>query len=53
MCVNNILTTPATFPFLTASSLVFGAMDGIHADLHYNKFISEYNCRRALHSDMV
>jgi hypothetical protein len=45
----NILTTPAIFPFFTGSSEVVVAMDGIYADLHYGKYVSEYNCRLARH----
>jgi len=53
MCVNNILTTPAIFPFSTGSSEAVVAMDGKHADLHYSKYISEYNCRLARHWERV
>jgi hypothetical protein len=47
MRVNNSLTTTAIIPFFTGTSDALVAMDGIHADLHYNKHIFEYNCRRA------
>jgi hypothetical protein len=47
MCVNNIKTIAAMFPFSTGKSDAVVAMDVLHADLHYNKLLSENNCRRA------
>ena len=53
VCVNNILTTPAIFHFSTGSGEAVVAMDCIHADLHRNTCISEYNWPLARHSEWV
>jgi len=53
VCLNKVLTTPAIFPFSIGTSEVVVAMDGIHADFHYSKYVSEYNCRLARHGQGV
>ena len=49
MCVNNILTTQLHYnnnliTLSTRSSDAIFAMDGIHGEIHYSKYIFEYIC---------